>query len=93
MPLAAVAAETTCNPLVQPNYPVEMWCRGVPNGSVPDKPLWRVEKTEQYRELADPMLFSDGGRLYLYWGCTPKGGIWGGFVGSVVGLYATTKAE
>ena len=23
MPLAAVAAETTCNPLVLPNYPVE----------------------------------------------------------------------
>ena len=167
MPLAAVAAETTCNPLVLPNYPVGMWCRGVPNGSVPDKPLWRVEKTEQYRELADPtllvengeywlfpscggawkskdaanweyvdvklgkigyaptvvkhegvfyavgsespvyeakrlegpweevgrlelptgsppladpMLFSDGGRLYLYWGCTPRSGIWGGEV-------------
>ena len=163
-----VEAQTTCNPLVLPNYPVGMWCRGVPNGSKPDKPLWRVERTEQYRELADPtllvengeywlfpscggawkskdaanweyvdvklgeigyaptvvkhegrfyavgsdspvyeakrlegpwkevgrfelpagsppladpMLFSDGGRLYLYWGCTPKGGIWGGVVG------------
>ena len=146
-----------------------MWCRGVPNGSKPERPLWRVEKTEQYRELADPtllveggeywlfpscggawkskdaakwehvdvklgaigyaptvvkhngrfyavgsdspvyeaehlegpwkeigrfdlppgsppladpMLFSDGGKLYLYWGCTPKGGIWGGIVPS-----------
>lgn len=26
----------------------------------------------------DPMLFSDDdGRLYFYWGCTPKAGIWG----------------
>jgi hypothetical protein len=26
----------------------------------------------------DPMLFSDDdGRLYYYWGCTPRGGIWG----------------
>ena len=169
IPLSGVAAGTTCNPLVLPNYPVGMWCRGVPNGSKPEKPLWRVEKTEQYRELADPtllvengeywlfpscggawkskdaanweyvdvrlgaigyaptvvkhngrfyavgsdspvyeadrlegpwkeigrfelpagspsladpMLFSDGGKLYLYWGCTPKGGIWGGVVPS-----------
>ena len=51
-----VEAKTTCNPLVLPNYPVGMWCRGVPNGSKPDKPLWRVERTEQYRELADPTL-------------------------------------
>lgn len=27
--------------------------------------------------LVDPMLFSDEGRLFLYWGCTAKGGIWG----------------
>jgi xylan 1,4-beta-xylosidase len=27
--------------------------------------------------LIDPMLFSDDGRLFLYWGCTPNGGIWG----------------
>ena len=26
--------------------------------------------------LGDPMLFSDGGRLYLYWGSTPSRGIW-----------------
>lgn len=25
----------------------------------------------------DPMLFSDGGRLFYYWGCTPDSGIWG----------------
>lgn len=24
----------------------------------------------------DPMLFSDHGRLFLYWGCTPRDGIW-----------------
>ena len=23
-------AQTKCNPLVLPNYPVGMWCRGVP---------------------------------------------------------------
>ncbi len=27
--------------------------------------------------VMDPMLFSDQGRLFLYWGCTPSGGIWG----------------
>lgn len=26
---------------------------------------------------ADPMLFADGDRLYLYWGCSPTSGIWG----------------
>ncbi len=25
----------------------------------------------------DPMLFSDNGRLFYYWGCTPRSGIWG----------------
>ena len=25
----------------------------------------------------DPMLFSDEGKLFLYWGCTATGGIWG----------------
>lgn len=25
----------------------------------------------------DPMLFSDGGRLFYYWGCTANSGIWG----------------
>jgi xylan 1,4-beta-xylosidase len=25
----------------------------------------------------DPMLFSDEGRLFYYWGCTPNSGIWG----------------
>jgi hypothetical protein len=25
----------------------------------------------------DPMLFSDEGRLFYYWGCTPNSGLWG----------------
>ena len=25
----------------------------------------------------DPMLFSDDGRLFYYWGCTPNSGLWG----------------
>lgn len=25
----------------------------------------------------DPMLFSDGDRLFYYWGCTPNSGLWG----------------
>ncbi len=25
----------------------------------------------------DPMLFSDGGRLFYFWGCTPNSGLWG----------------
>ena len=33
---------------------------------------------EEIAGLWDPMYFSDDdGRLYLYWGCTAKGGIWG----------------
>lgn len=27
--------------------------------------------------LSDPQLFAEGDRLYLYWGCSPKSGIWG----------------
>jgi xylan 1,4-beta-xylosidase len=27
--------------------------------------------------FGDPMLFSDEGRLFLYWGCSAVGGIWG----------------
>lgn len=55
-----------CNPLVLPDVPVGLWCRGVSNGSVPDKPLWRVERTEQYRELADPTLLVENGEYWLY---------------------------
>jgi xylan 1,4-beta-xylosidase len=37
-----------------------------------------LERKEALPDFVDPMLFSDADqRLYFYWGCTPKGGIWG----------------
>lgn len=27
--------------------------------------------------LGDPMLYSEDGRLYFYWGCSPNSGLWG----------------
>lgn len=44
----------------------------------PWKAMGDIELPAGSPPLADPMLFSDGGVLYMYWGCTPKRGIWGG---------------
>ena len=39
--------------------------------------LPRRAGAEEVPGQTDPMLFSDEGKLFFYWGCTPTGGIWG----------------
>lgn len=53
--LAASSPERLCNPLSLPDYPVGRLVRTVAPGK-PNEPagLWLAEKTEQYRELAEP---------------------------------------
>ena len=61
---------TWCNPLPLPDYPVGRLVRDIPNGSAPGRDgLWRVEKTEQFRELADPSALWFEGKWYLYPSC------------------------
>ena len=39
---------------------------------------WGWDQGEKAPGIWDPMLFSDDDdKLYLYWGCSPEGGIWG----------------
>lgn len=37
----------------------------------------RVPRVSGMPGFTDPMLFSDGGRLFFFWGCTQTNGIWG----------------
>ena len=37
----------------------------------------KLERNGKLPDFIDPMLFSDNGRLFYYWGCSPTGGIWG----------------
>ena len=44
----------------------------------PYRSLGKIDLPTDVPGPADPMLFSDDdGRLYFYWGCTARGGIWG----------------
>jgi hypothetical protein len=37
----------------------------------------KIDPASGAAAFMDPMLFADGDRLYVYWGCTKNGGIWG----------------
>jgi GH35 family endo-1,4-beta-xylanase len=43
----------------------------------PFRELGRIKLPDGVPGQVDPMLFSDDGRLFLYWGCTPTDGIFG----------------
>jgi xylan 1,4-beta-xylosidase len=46
----------------------------------PFEPIGKIaiKKDPKHSPHIDPMLFSDdNGRLFYYWGCSPRGGIWG----------------
>ena len=47
----------------------------------PYKPMGRIARPKvngKEKSYDDPMMFSDDdGRLYMYWGCSPRDGIWG----------------
>ena len=73
--LAGNSAEATvparfCNPLPLPDYPVGRLVRDLAPGK-PNEPagLWLAERTEQYRELADPSGLWFEGKWYLYPSC------------------------
>ena len=61
---------TFCNPLPIEDYPLGVHCRGLANGTVPEKEreTWLTAdgKTRQFRELADPALLCVGKSWYLY---------------------------
>ena len=54
----------------------EVYVGDKPEGSY--RSLGKIDLPAGVPGPADPMLFSDDdGRLYFYWGCTARGGIWG----------------
>lgn len=58
------------NPLPLPDYPVGRLVRDTPPGKLNDPVgLWLVDRTEQYRELADPTALWFEGKWYLYPSC------------------------
>ena len=63
----ATSPERFCNPLPLPDYPVGRLARDLAPGK-PNEPagLWLSERTEQYRELADPSGLWFEGKWYLY---------------------------
>jgi xylan 1,4-beta-xylosidase len=64
---AEPAPRTYCNPLPIPDYPVGRIVRDTPNGAPLDgSNQWRLDRKEQYRELADPTAMWHEGRWYLY---------------------------
>ncbi len=70
VPLSLVAASRLINPLPLPDYPVGRGVRDTPPGKLNDPVgLWLVERTEQYRELADPTALWFEGKWYLYPSC------------------------
>jgi xylan 1,4-beta-xylosidase len=55
------------NPIPLPNYPVGRVVRNMPAGQPSTLgSLWIAEKSEQYRELADPAALWHEGKWYLY---------------------------
>ena len=77
---------TYCNPLPLENYPLGLFCRGFKNGTKPIKEpeTWVSEDKliHQFRELADPSLYFENGKMYLYasgdlcWRSDDRGGTW-----------------
>lgn len=62
--------ERYVNPLPLPDYPVGRLVRDLAPGKPnEDAGLWLAEKTEQYRELADPTGLWFEGKWYLYPSC------------------------
>jgi hypothetical protein len=55
----------------------EMYASSSPSGPFEKLGPLQMPKVEGLPGQTDPMLFSDDdGRLYYYWGCTPRAGIW-----------------
>ncbi len=55
----------------------ELYVADAPLGPFAPLGKMQIPRPEGAPKLGDPMLFSDEGRLYLYWGCSADSGIWG----------------
>ena len=92
---ALLAVSTFCNPVSLPEIPVGYICRDLPNGSPlsSDTNSWmyifwkrgaacQFDETHQFRETADPVVYAEGNRWYLYpslgllWTSDDCGGTW-----------------
>jgi hypothetical protein len=56
---------TYCNPLPIPNYPIGLFARNVINGGPDTREGWLLGHSEQFRELADPVVLWHDGKWYL----------------------------
>jgi xylan 1,4-beta-xylosidase len=64
---APAGPQRFCNPIPLPNYPVGKLAREIARGQPTELGgLWVAERTEQYRELADPSALWFEGKWYLY---------------------------
>lgn len=69
-PVIAIEPTTYCNPLSLPDYPIGRKVRNGISGVPSDTDRqWRLEKREQFRELADPTALWHEGKWYLYPSC------------------------
>jgi hypothetical protein len=67
---SAVPPTRFCNPLSIPNYPVGRLAREVKRGDpAADPGPWRLDRAEQYRELADPSAIWWDGKWIVYPSC------------------------
>ncbi len=66
---APLRPQRYCNPLPLPDYPVGRLARDTAPGQPNPGGLWLSERTQQYRELADPTAVWFEGKWYLYPSC------------------------
>lgn len=103
------AASTYCNPLSIPDMPVGIVCRDARNGDPIAEKGWqhtfwlrsscKFTQVRQFRELADPVVYAEGGTWYLYpsaglmWTSTDFGGTWKHVPVQAEGQYAPAVAK
>ena len=107
-----LAASTFCNPMPIPDTPVGILVRDVPNGTAfcSDTNSWKyvfwrrgadckLDSTRQFRELADPVVYVENDRWYLYpscgllWTSDDCGGTWTHVKSVERGEYAPAVAK
>ncbi len=104
-----LAVSTFCNPLSIPDAPIGICCRNHRNGDpLPERGFWRTTWTHspcgltevrQFRELADPAVYVEGDKWYLYssvglmWTSEDFGGTWRHVPVQAEAPYAPTVAK
>jgi xylan 1,4-beta-xylosidase len=75
-------ASTFCNPLSLPNYPIGRFARDLSGGDQGPDWMWRLDRKQQFRELADvtALWFDDMWYLYpsvdMAWVSADRGATW-----------------